>query len=360
MAWIYMTMLNVYYGTAHAGDDAGIYTQTLEIETGSLGTASLAAPATSAGFQAINAAGTLLYSICANDDGKGVVRAYSIERSTGALTLINEQLTGGGKPTYVGLSGTERSLFAVCYGEGSLSVLPVSEDGSIEPYSVFKIHEGGSGAIASRQGEAHTHSIYTDPTNQYVFVCDLGADKIFIYKFDQDDSVLIGDPIEVATAVGAGPRHLAFHPNGEWVYVLNELNSTMTQYSWDAAQAGLAEKGTLSTLPEGFSFEDNLTAEVVVSADGRFVYGSNRGHDSIAVFAINEKDGSLTLTQIEATRGGHPRNFNLDPTGNFLVCANRDSDNVTLFKRDSESGKIEYTGYEVSVPSGICVSFVSR
>lgn len=357
---VLMTTLNVYYGTAHAGDDAGIYSQTLDVESGEMGELGLVAEAAAAGFQAINKEGTLLYSICLNAEGMGAVRAYTIDRSTGALTLINEEAAAGGKPCYVSLDKSETSLLVVSYSDAVITVFPLADDGAIQPYAFSKQHEGGSGVLASRQGEAHTHSIYVDPTNQFVFVCDLGMDKILVYKFSQEDSSLIGDPVEVATKPGAGPRHLAFHPNGHWVYVINELDSTVTHYEWDASKASLVAKGTLSTLPDEYSFEDNLTAEVVISKDGGFLYGSNRGHDSIAVFAIDESEGSLSLLQIESTRGGHPRNFNLDTTGNYLISANRDSDNVTLFSVDKVSGKIEYTGIEVSVPNAICVGLVPR
>lgn len=355
-----MTTLNVYYGTAHAGEDAGIYTQTLDSDSGDLGSLRKVAGGPAAGFQAISADGALLYSICLNEEGKGAVRAYSVDKASGALRLINEEVAAGGKPCYVGLDKKERTLLVVSYSDAVISLFPLADDGSIKPFSYSKQHTLGTGVVADRQGEAHTHSIYVDPTNRFVFVCDLGGDKVFVYGFDSEKSLLMDNPLEVVCTQGAGPRHLAFHPNGRWLYVINELNSTMTHYDWNSEVGELTAKGTVSTLPSSFSFKDNLTAEVVVSEDGKFIYGSNRGHDSIAVFAIDGEAGTLSLVQIESVRGEHPRNFNLDPSGKFLFAANRDTDNVTVFSVDKVTGKIEYTGREVAAPNGICVTFSSR
>ncbi len=353
-----MTMRHIYYGTGKSGTEDTLFCQAFDAETGDIGDLTAVASGPSTGFQTVNADCSILYSICQNADGKGGVRSYRVDGASGALNLIGEQFAVGGKPCHVSLDRSEKFLLVASYSDAFITVFPLGEDGEIKPYSFTQQHQGGSGVNAARQEDAHAHSIYADPSNRYVFVNDLGKDQVVVYRFDSDAGTLEElRELTVDTAPGAGPRHLAFHPNGRWAYVINELNGTVTHYDWDCEKGALSEQGTVDTLPAEFKGE-NLTAEIVVSQDGRFVYGSNRGHDSIVVYSIDQDDGSLSLVQRESVGGEHPRNFNIDPSGGFLVAANRDTDNAVFFRIYKDSGKIEATGVEVTVPKPICVRFV--
>ncbi len=352
-----MTTSYIYYGTTETGENDGLFCQAFDAATGDLGELKGVAKGPSTGFQAISLDRTILYSMCQSDEGLGGVRSYYIDGTSGELSLISEEFSIGGKPCYIGLDRSEKFLLVASYNDAVVTVFPIAEGGQIQPYSFTAQHEGGTGIVADRQGEAHTHSIYADPTNRYVFVCDLGNDEVVVYRFDSEKGTLIPvDGASVAMAPGAGPRHLAFHPNGDWVYVINELDSTVTHFLWNADQGKLVQQGTVPTLPADFE-GDNLTAEIIVSQDGRFVYGSNRGHDSIVVYLVNQETGALSFVQRTSVGGGHPRNFSIDPSGAFLVAANRDTDNVVFFRIDGESGQIEATGVEVAVKGSICVRF---
>lgn len=352
-----MTMRYIYYGTGLESGGDGLYCQAFDASTGDLGTLKAVAKGPSASFQAINADRTILYTMCDTDETKGGVRSYGIDQESGELSLISEQVAGGGKPCYVGLDRSERLLLVASYSDAVITVFPVEEDGEIMPLSFTAQHQGGTGVAPSRQNVAHAHSIYADPSNRYVMVCDLGQDKVVVYSLDAENGTLqLEDGLSVKTAPGAGPRHLAFHPNGEWVYVMNELNGTVTHYLWDAGKGALIEQGTVDTLP--FDFDGyNITAEIVISQDGRFAYGTNRGHDSIVVYAIDEDTGALRLVQRTSACGKHPRNFNIDPSGKFLIVVNRESNNAIFFRIDQATGQIEATGVEVDVPDSICVRF---
>lgn len=345
----------IFYGTAVSGDGQGIRRQRFNAETFELGPIEVAADLPVMGFQAINSDQTRLYSSFGSD---GAVAAYAIDAGSGGLSLLDRGETGGGKLCYVGLDRSESVVLTASYGDAYVSLFRWDEKGkSLVRTQAFQ-QTGSSGAHSKRQEAAHAHSIYADPSNRYGLVCDLGADKIYVYRFDQDAGTLSPAAAPFArTAPGAGPRHLAFHPNGRWVYSINELNGTITHWNWDAEAGLLRSRGSVDTLPTGFA-ELNTTAEIIVSKDGRFAYGSNRGHDSIVVYAIDEESGSLTLIQREPCRGQHPRNFNIDPSGRALVVANRDTNNIAFFRIDETTGKIEYADVESSVESGICVRFV--
>jgi 6-phosphogluconolactonase len=354
-----MSNLWIYYGTGTTGEGQGIYRQSFNAATLELGMVELAAEGPKTGFQHVSKDESKLYSAVLEGD-LGAVQAYSIDKDSGGLSLINQVASEGGGLCYVGMDREERFILSASYGDAVVSVFSVHEDGAIGKLVCTKQHHGKVGIRPDRQEGAHAHSIYADPSNRYLFVCDLGMDQIVLYKLDGETGALSSGPMAFArTAPGAGPRHLAFHPNGEWVYVINELDGSVTHFVWNAEEGVLLERGSVATLPHDFA-GSNTTAEIIVSKDGRFVYGSNRGHDSLVVYAVDEKTGGLELVQREDCRGKHPRNFNIDPTGSVLVCANRDTGNVTFFRIDPESGCIEFSGIEVSVKAAICVRFVGR
>ena len=347
----------VYYGSGASGEGQGVYVQLLDVDTLERGELKHVAGGEAMGFLAATEDGSYLYAIEAHS-GRGCVSAFSINRKTGELTSINRQPTDGGKLTYVGLSRDGSCILTAGYGDAMLSVLKVSDTGKALPPSSTIQLAGSSGVVANRQEKAHAHSIYADPTDQYVLACDLGNDMV--YQFDLDRSQGVITPARFAfarTYPGAGPRHMAFHPNKKWAYVINELGNTVTHFEWDSEVGTLIERDSVNTLPDGFE-GDNTTAEVVVSPDGRFVYGSNRGHESIVVFAVDRETGALEFVQREPTHGRHPRNFNIDPTGRVMIVGNANTDNATFYRIDDATGRLTYTEKQVHLPKPICIRFV--
>jgi 6-phosphogluconolactonase len=243
------------------------------------------------------------------------------------------------------------------YGGGSVACLPIGEDGRLGDATAFIQHKGSS-VNPQRQREPHAHSINLDAANRFAFVADLGLDKVLVYRFDPSAGTLEpNDPPAAVIASGSGPRHFAFHPSGRFAYVINELNSTVTAFAYDAERGTLQTLQTVTTLPEGFDGK-SFPAEVQVHPSGKFLYGSNRGHDSIACFAIDAATGRLTPIGHEPTQGKNPRNFGIDPTGAYLLAANQDGDNVVAFRIDPATGKLSPTGQSIRVPMPVCVKFM--
>jgi 6-phosphogluconolactonase len=287
----------------------------------------------------------------------GFLSAYTVDPATAHMTLLNEQPSGGAGPAYLSLDRTGRYLFAANYAGSSLSAFALNPDGSIGKRTAFFQHTG-SGFNPARQKAPHPHSIRMDPTNHFALVPDLGLDKIFIYRFDvSDGSLTPNDPPFVTVAPGAGPRHLDFDPAGRMVYVMTEMASEVAVFTWDSSHGSLTEVQTISSLPEGFTGK-NTAAEIRVHPSGRFLYCTNRGDDSIAVFKVNPADGHLTFVERVPTQGKLPRNFDFDPTGHWLLVANYDSDNVVLFKIDLHTGKLTLHGVPVSAPDPFGVRFL--
>ena len=242
------------------------------------------------------------------------------------------------------------------YSSGSVAVLPVMKDGRLVEASDAVQHEGAS-VNASRQKAPHAHSITLDPANRYAFAADLGTDKVMIYRLDAARGKLIPNkPPWACTKPGAGPRHFAFHPSGKYAYVINELDSTMMAFTYDGSRGSLTEIQIAPTLPEGWE-GTNYCADVHVHPGGRFLYGSNRGHDSIVIYAIDPSTGRLALRGHGPTLGKAPRNFAIDPTGTFLLAANQDSDNIVVFRIDPATGLLSPTGHELKLPKPVCIKF---
>jgi 6-phosphogluconolactonase len=288
----------------------------------------------------------------------GAVSAFRIDQNTGELTFLNMKASRGTDPCHLMVDATGNNVLIANFASGSVCVLRIESDGSLGRATEF-IQHAGSSVDPRRQAGPHAHAVEIDRANRYVFVPDLGLDKVMIYRFDAEAGRLAPNPHQpwISVKPGAGPRQLVFHPTGQFAFLINELNSTMTAYRYDAESGSLAELNTLSTLPEGFSGQSTC-AEVQIAPSGKFLYGSNRGHDSIAIFAIDEQ-GQIRVVGHESTRGKIPRNFEISPSGEFLAAANQDTDNVVMFQVDRNTGHLTATGNEVEVGTPVCVRFMT-
>jgi 6-phosphogluconolactonase len=285
------------------------------------------------------------------------VGAFAIDPKSGKLTSLNQESSGGAGPCHLIVDGAGRCVLVANYGGGSVAALPIHPDGRIAHASAFVRHQGKS-VDPRRQDKPYAHSINLDAAGRFAFAADLGADKVFVYRYDGARGTLVAnDPPAAKVAPGAGPRHFAFHPNGRAAYVINELDSTVTAFRYDPEKGILTETQAVSTLPSGFTGK-SWTAEVVVHPSGKFLYGSNRGHDSIAIFAI-DASGKLTVVGHQPTQGKTPRNFAVDPTGRFLLAANQDSNTIVLFRIDRQRGRLEPTGDVVEAPMPVCIKMMA-
>lgn len=353
--------LLVYIGTYTSGKSEGIYVYRLDLASGALKFASKATGVKNPSFLAIHPQGRYLYSVNEVGDlaGKpgGAVSAFAIDPNSGGLTFLNQQSSVGTGPCHLSLDKTGKFVLAANYGGGSICVLPTQDGGRLGEATDFIQHQGSS-ANPQRQQGPHAHYITPDPTNRYVFATDLGLDKILIYQLDLARGKLKPNAVPWAQVkAGAGPRHLDFHPNGKYAYLINEIDSTIVAYDYDEGHGALREIQTVPTLPKDFSGTSH-TADVHVSPSGKFVYGSNRGHDSLAIFAIDEATGKLTYVGHESTQGKTPRNFAIDPTGSYLLAANQSSDTVVTFRIDQSTGKLRSTDQVAEVPTPVCLKLI--
>lgn len=352
--------VRVYMGTYTSGKSEGIYLYELT-SSGALEFLSVASGISNPSYLAIAPQKRYLYAVSevGASSGKpgGGVSAFSIDQETGELTLLNQQLTHGASPCYLTVDQTEKCVLVANYGSGSATVLPIQSNGKLGE-ATHVVQHSGSSADPGRQEGPHAHSIVLDRTNSYAFVPDLGLDKVMIYQLCLSQGKLkANDEPWVEVKAGAGPRHFTFHPNGKYAYVINELDSTVTAFTYDEAHGRLRVIQAVTTLPEGFS-DKSYCADVHVSSSGRFLYGSNRGHDSIVIFEIDQGTGKLSLVGHEPTQGNFPRGFAIDPTGNFLLAANQNSDNVVSFRINQETGALTPTGHITEVPMPVCVKMI--
>jgi 6-phosphogluconolactonase len=282
------------------------------------------------------------------------VAAYSIDRSSGNLTFLNRQSAKGGATCYLEVDKTGKTLLVANYSSGSVAALPVKTDGSLGEAASFDQHEGGSGVDPRRQDGPYAHSIIVSPDNRFAYAADLGLDRIFVYGLDPATAKLRpASPGFVASPPGAGPRHLAFGPDGKNLYAIDELSNTVTRYTQSADTGVLTRAERISTLPEGFT-ENSYCADLKITPNGRFLYGTNRGHDSIAIFAIGN-DGALARVGIEPSLGAGPQNLLITPDGNWLLCANMPGNNLAVFRIDSGTGALTSTGAPVEITSPSCI-----
>jgi 6-phosphogluconolactonase len=353
----------VYVGTYTAGSGSkGIYRLRLDLATGALSPEGEPTETVSPSFLALHPNGRFLYAVNETGDGPadppGGVSAFAIDPGSGALTLLDRQSSGGPAPCHLSLDRDGKHLLVANYWGGSVAVFPVADDGRLGPASSLVQHTGGT-TTPGRDPGPHAHAVHLDPEGRFVLVADLGRDELMVYRFDGGKGTLAPhQPAALSLGEGAGPRHLTFDHDGRHVFVINELASTVAVLAYDATAGTLAHVQTASTLPAGFSGK-NSTAEVVLSPDGRFLYGSNRGHDSIAVFAVDPATRRLTPLGHHSTLGSTPRNFAIDPTGRWLLAANQRSDSITVFRRDTASGALAPVGEPYRVPRPVCLRMVS-
>lgn len=348
----------VYIGTYTGKTSKGIYRCELDLRTGKLSSPKLAGEASNPSFLAIHPSQRYIYAVgeVGDFEGKktGGVSAFAIDPKTGDLTLLNQQPSAGAGPCHIVVDRQGKHVLVANYGGGSAAALPIQADGKLSPPSSVAQHKGKS-VNPQRQEAPHAHSINLDAANRFAFVADLGLDQVMIYRFDASKGTLTAnDPPAAAVAQGAGPRHFAFHPSGRFAYVINEMHCTVTAFAYDAERGALREIHTVTTLPHevrpGYS-----TAEIVVHPSGNFLYGSNRGHDAIAIFRIDTETGRLTPAGHQLTQGKTPRNFAIDPTGAYLLAANQGSNGIVVFKIDPKTGELKPTGGVVEVPTPVCV-----
>ena len=350
----------VYLGTyTRGGESEGIYVCELDLRKGALAHLRLAAKSKNPSFLALHPSGRFLYSVSeiADFEGKktGAVSSFALDPKSGALKFLNKKPSGGGGPCHLVVDHGGKNVLVANYGGGSVNVLGVGADGLLADPTGFVQHKGSS-VNPRRQKGPHAHSINLDGKGAYAFAADLGLDKILVYRFNPVAGTLTPNKVPSASvSPGGGPRHFAFHPGGKFAYVINEMASTVTAFSYEAKTGNLSEIQTVTTLPSGFS-GNSSTAEVQVSPDGKLLFGSNRGHDSIAIFSIDSASGRLTARGHQATGGKTPRNFGVDPTGRFLLAANQSSDTVVVF-RIGPAG-LTPTGSVLNVPRPVCVKFL--
>jgi len=334
----------------------GIYVYRMEAETGRLTYDSVAPGIVRPSFLALHPSGRYLYAVNEVADTGGGVTAFAVDPVSGRLTFLNQQLSHGAASCHLTVDATGRFVLAASYSSGNVVVLPIADDGRLLPASQVVQHLGAHETLEAHK-DARAHMIVQDPTHRFALVPDLGLDQLVVYQFDAANGKLVPNtPPHVGVQKGAGPRHLDFHPSGQFAYLINELDATMAAFAYDSAAGRFQALQTVSTLPEGYVGTKSC-ADIHVAPSGRFVYGSNRGHDSIVIFAIDPATGRLTLAGHQPTQGKTPRNFGIDPRGRFLVVANQDSDTLVVFRIDSETGTLSPTGEVVKVPAPVCVKF---
>jgi 6-phosphogluconolactonase len=353
-----MKAMLVYVGTYTHGKSEGIYVYRMDAASGALTLVNKATGVANPSFLDPHPNGRFLYAVneVGNFGGKssGAVSAFAADPKTGKLTYLNQQASGGAAPCHLSVDKTGQFVLAANYGGGSVCVLPIQEDGKLGEATDFIQHEGSS-VNPRRQEGPHAHSVMIDAANRFAFVADLGLDKVMVYRMNLAEGKLTpNDPPWAQVKPGAGPRHFDFHPNGKYAYLINELDSTLTAFAYDAQKGGLAEIETVSTLPADFNGTSHC-ADVHVHPSGQFVYGSNRGHDSIVIFAIDPNTGKLSYVGHQSTQGKTPRNFGIDPTGMFLLAANQSTDTIVTFRIDSQTGQLTPTGHVTQAPTPVCL-----
>ncbi len=347
----------LFIGTYTNGASKGIYVYRFNTSTGS-GTEISTIKADNPSYLAISPDGKHIYSADESEGPAGSVGAYSFDPLTGKLLQLNIQSSMGNGTCYISEDKTQKWVVVANYGSGNLTALPVNSDGSLAPAAQV-IQHTGTGINKERQEKAHVHSTIFSPDEKFLYVADLGTDKEHIYKFDPQQSVPLSEANDsfVSVTPGSGPRHIAFLPNGPYLYLISEMAGTVDAFHCDKKTGKLTEFQRIRTTAVSFT-GDPGSADIHIRPDGKFLYASNRGvSNTLAVFAI-EKDGRLTAKQCISVNGKHPRNFVIDPTGHFLLVANRDSDNIVVFAIDPASGLLKATGKELKVPNPVCLKFL--
>jgi 6-phosphogluconolactonase len=352
----------VYVGTYTGPESKGIYALRFDPASGKSTPLGLMAETTNPSFLAIDRNQRYLYAVNELTDYKGEksggVSSFAIDRKTGKLTFLNEVASRGADPCHVALDKTGKYVLVANYTGGSVATFPVRPDGRLGEAAAVVQHSG-HGPNAERQEGPHAHEIQLTPDNRFAIAADLGLDELVVYRFDSANGALAAnDPPFAKVDPGAGPRHFLFHPNGKFVFALNEMGGSITGFAFDAHEGALRKLQTVSSLPKDFKGK-NESAEIVADASGKFLYASNRGPDNIAVFAVDSEKGTLRLVEHVPTKGKAPRNFAIDPTGKYLFAANQESNNIVVFRIDPKTGRLTDTGQVLRVPSPVSVVFLS-
>jgi len=356
----YMGDFFVYIGTYTGPKSQGIYVYKFASATAKLTPLGLAAKSTSPSFLAITPNHRYLYSVNETDTygGKksGSVSAFSIDHKTGKLTFLNDVGSGDPGPCHVSVDHSGKYVFVANYEVGSVAVFPILADGRLGKATAFLPHTGHS-VDPKRQEAPHAHSIYPSPDNRFVVSADLGTDQIYVYRFDATKGTLTpNDPPSAAAPPGSGPRHFAFHPSGKFAYAIEEMGSSLTAFSYDAARGVLHPLETISTVPKDYKGYNDC-AELMMHPSGRFLYGSNRGEDSITVFSIDPVKGTPMPIQFVPTGGKEPRGFGIDPTGSYLIAGNQNTNTLVVFRIDAKTGRLTPTGQKEEIEAPVCVVF---
>jgi 6-phosphogluconolactonase len=351
----------VYFGTYTGAKSKGIYVSRFDAVTGKLSEPTLAAPTVNPSYVTVAPDHRLLFAVNEteqfNGQAGGAVSAFKLDSATGKLDFLDQQPSGGTDPCHVVADPGGRYVFVANYSSGSVAAFPVEPNGSLDPASSVIQHHGSS-VNRERQAGPHAHCVAMDAAHHRVFVCDLGLDKVMIYRLNETNGTLTPDEIPSAgLKPGSGPRHITFSPDGRFAYVISEMGGTLTAFVYNLEHGALNEIQTVSTLPKDFRGK-NTAAEVALLPSGKFIYASNRGDDSIAVFAVDEASGRLKFVERQSSRGKTPRCFAIDPTGQYLIAANQNSDNVAVFRINPKTGKLTWTGQTIEVGKPVCVNFV--
>ena len=352
-------LVDVWIGTSRSKQSKGIYHALLNPATGRLSETKLVAEISGPGFLAMHPNGEHIYAV-GSLDGQAVVAAYQVKRSRGqtALQFQNAVEIGDGGAAHVSIDSTGRTILTAQYGAGSTAVFSVNKDGSIKERTQLVKHKGGSKVVGNRQDAPHAHWTGFSPDERFAFVPDLGMDKVAIYKVDTAKSKIEQHGFGVVPP-GGGPRHMKFHTNGKWIYVLNELDLSVTRFDYDAKAGTMTPQETVLTVPKDALAKEKFKScsEIRVHPSGRFVYAANRGHDTVTVFSVDQSTGKLTFVERENVRGATPRNVNLTPDGRWLIAAGQDSSTLAVFEVNQETGELTYNRSNVSAPAPICVLF---
>jgi 6-phosphogluconolactonase len=353
-----------YVGTYTQGTKSkGIYAYRFDPKTAQVTDLGVAAETANPSFVAIDATGKYLYAVNElqkyEGPNSGGVSAFAVDHATGKLTFLNEVPSRGADPCYIIVDKSGKHVLVANYTGGSIAVFPILADGKLGEATAFVQHTG-HGSDPKRQEGPHAHSIDLSPDERFAFVCDLGLNELLVYKYDAAKGTLTpNDPPFVKLDPGAGPRHFVLAPSGKFAYVVAEMASTVTAFSVDLKAGTLKQLQTISALPNDFKGE-NDDAEIHIHPNGKFLYSSNRGHDSIAVFAIDPQKGTLTAVEDVPTQGKTPRSFEIDPTGKFLFAENQGSDNIVIFRIDEKTGRLSPTGKRIEAPSPVDVKFLKE
>jgi 6-phosphogluconolactonase len=349
----------LFIGTYTSGKSKGIYVYDFNAATGNARPVSVI-ESKNPSYLAIAPGGKFVYAVNENGgDKQGDVSAFSFDKKTGQLQFINKQQSGGADPCYISVNDNRKWAVVANYSGGCLSALPIKEDGSVEPVAQV-IQHYGKGTDTQRQEKAHVHSTFFTPDQHFVFSADLGMDELMIYRFNKNAAQPLADAQDSIVAIlpGSGPRHLAFHPAKPYVYLLEELTGTIDAYHYNNGK--LIHKQRISSVPENFK-GDKGSADIHISPDGKFLYASNRGDaNNIAIYVIDSASGKLHIKGFQSVLGKHPRNFIIDPGGHFLLVANRDTDNIVVFKINQETGLLKTTGKDIQIPNPVCLKLLEK